>query len=139
MLWPVRKAVTVRKQGHVLTCSVGGVAWAAMDPSLVAYLEDVLARARRGEVVCFVGSACAVEAVGSPSEARYELKTLVGVSLPPERAGRVQAADLRSTFAMCCEGLARATPALGEGVEHEISSRDPMYARPARKPPPTAH
>lgn len=123
-----------------------------MDSSLVQYLEDILRRARRGEIVCFVGSAAAVEAIDpeaadgtyrrevrTTTSVRYELKTLVGVALPPDRVARLQEDDLRKVYAQCLEGLARGTQALSSGVADEVARRDPLSTRKPLDPGDTRH
>lgn len=99
----------------------------AVDKALVSYLEDVLARARRGEVVAFVGSAATVALTpadliaGKP--ARVDAKVLVGASFERDNASRLQRKSLESLVASLFDGAGASASAVQNGLEQDATDR----------------
>jgi hypothetical protein len=98
------------------------------DSELVKYLEEVLALAKRGQVLCFVGSACTAggaEIVSEPERMaiRSELQVRVGVSLNAEHVGKLDDGTLTQVFIECAKGAAMAEGTLDKTIRNELATR----------------
>jgi hypothetical protein len=81
---------------------------------MIEYLEDLLRRAREGEVLFFIGSAGVITST--------ELAILVAITQAPQ-SQVIDKDTLRNGFVAVARGVASATESLQAGVEREIAAR----------------
>lgn len=95
-----------------------------VDSELVAYLEDVLRRARRGEVVAFAGVGVALTPRPNVVDrtVSYEADVLVGLSADANRLERVE--RLRDLHRTAMLGVGGALKSLDDRVSQILASRE---------------